>query len=270
MNTPTRTSSDARRARLRPVLLATLALAALGLAAPAHAADDCTDTAPTNPCIPGGYNSRLDCLVEWLVTPEPLRNYRGIPRNKEFCYEGDPRCDTDPDLENGLCRFTPRICINNTDPRFTRPKQTEPYCSPSDVSTFEVEQPLFRSDDPIDVANKDALEYELGFGGLGPYIVQNKKLVYAGGVNDTPNLCSNPIELTIPMNLKRNGDFRTGRKRFIIRGAAADGRIDKDLFTLYCKPSTCGDGKVQRHEACDDGNRANGDGCDQGCNVEQP
>lgn len=263
MNTPIRTSSDACRARLRTALLAALAMAAFGAASPAHAADACTDEAPINPCIPGGYNGRLDCLVEWLVTPQPPRNNRGIVRNRILCFEGDPRCDADPVIDDGICKFETQICINNTDPRIKN-------CTPSDVSTFEVEQPLFKSDDPIDVANKDALEYELGYGGLGPYIVQNKKLVYEGGVNDTPNLCSNPIELTVPMVQGRNGKFRTGRKRFIIRGAASDGRIDKDLFTFLCKPSTCGDGKKQRHEQCDDGNRINGDGCDQGCNIEEP
>jgi len=241
--------------------LLAVSLAALAVpAAPADAAD-CTTAAPLNECIPGGATSRLDCLQEWLSLPETARNYKGVPKSKIVCYEGDPNCDEDPDLTNGLCTFRTQICINNTDPRL-------PNCIPSDVSTFEFDQRDRNADDPADLANKDNLEWELGFGGLGPYIVQDQRLVYAGVVNDTPNLCSGEIQLFVPMTQRADGSWKKARRRFRVRAAASDGRVDVDTFTYWCLPSRCGDGFLEpKREQCDDGNRVNGDGCDQGCYI---
>src|SRR5262249_37717670 len=147
---------------------------------PPALAEDCTSTAPANGCILGGGTSRLDCLQEWLVVPKTQRNYKGIPRNKLVCVGGDPHCEPHPDPTNGMCVFSPKICINNQDPRLSN-------CTPSDVSTFEFDAPDKGSTTTFDELNRNAIEYELGYGGLGPYIVQDRKLVFAGVVNDTPN-----------------------------------------------------------------------------------
>ncbi|MFN8599385.1 MAG: DUF4215 domain-containing protein [Candidatus Binatia bacterium] len=241
-------------------ILAVSLMALAGAAAPAAAAD-CSTNAPLNECIPGGATSRLDCLQEWLSLPDTARNYKGVPKPKIVCYEGDPNCDSDPDLNNGLCTFRTQICINNTDPRL-------PNCVPSDVTTFEFDQRDRNANDPADTANKDNIEWELGSGGLGPYIVQDQQLVYAGVVNDTPNLCSGEIQLFVPMTQRPDGSYKKARRRFRVRASSSDGRVDVDTFTYWCLPSRCGDGYLEpKKEQCDDGNRDNDDGCDQGCYI---
>ncbi|MCX8071918.1 MAG: hypothetical protein N3C12_05650 [Candidatus Binatia bacterium] len=52
---------------------------------------------------------------------------------------------------------------------------------------------------------------------------------------------------------------------------SSSGHIDHDSVKIECRPSTCGNGRVEwDHEGCDDGNRIDGDGCDRGCRIEQP
>jgi cysteine-rich repeat protein len=261
-STPAPARPAASRASLRWAVAATAMFAAVAIAAPpAPAADECTATAPDNLCIPGGGPSNTDCMQEWLILPKTARNYKKIPRNIIKCYEGDPTCDDDPVLDNGMCRIRPRICINNTDPRI-------PNCTPSDVSAFEFLQPDQNPHAEVDVLNRTSIEFELGYGGLGPYIVKDKKLVFTGEVNATPNLCSEEFNLFIPMTKRPDGTWKKARRRFVVKAYAGDGRIDRDQFTFWCLPSSCGDGWKARHEECDDGNRVNGDGCDQGCNLE--
>ena len=101
-------------------------------------------------------------MAEWLTLPETAHHYTRVPKPVIKCYEGDPHCDEDPDVDNGLCTFTTRICINNTDPRL-------PSCVPSDVSTLEFNQGRL-TNDPVDQANKGNLEWEVQYGGLGSYV----------------------------------------------------------------------------------------------------
>ena len=200
-------------------------------------------------------------MAEWLTLPETALDYNRIPKPVIKCYEGDPKCDEDPDPDNGLCTFSTRICINNKDPRL-------PNCVPSDVSSFEFNLGRLNTDDPVDLANKGNLEWEVRYGGLGSYIEQDQQLVFADGVNSTPNLCSGTIQLFVLMTLGPDGTYKKTRRRFRVRAASGDGRVDVDTFTYYCLPSRCGDDRLQNDEQCDDGNRINGDGCDQGCYAE--
>ncbi|MFM7735852.1 MAG: myxococcus cysteine-rich repeat containing protein, partial [Alphaproteobacteria bacterium] len=241
--------------------LATVAMIATGAPA-ARAANDCTEAAPANQCLPGGGPSNVDCMMEWKIGPQPGASSSGIPKNRVSCTEGDSSCDVDPNLDDGVCKFRASWCINNTDARI-------PACFQSDVSTMEVDQPFYLSDALVDRANIAAIQGAIGPGGLGPYVVQNGHLVYAGGVVNHLNLCSPPIDLTVQMPLDaRSGKYKKTRQKFTIRAAAGDGRIDTDNFMLYCVPSRCGDGKKQKGEECDDGNRVDGDGCSSFCRRE--
>lgn len=225
----------------------------------------CADFAPDNACVPGGGKAKTDCHVEWQLAPVPALNRRGIPRNVAKCYEGDPRCDADPDLTNHSCTFSLALCINVTDTRF-------PQCTPLDIAAFEVRSPNpLTASNPEDPANIAALENQAGVGGFGMQIVRRRTPLPTPGAtpNASPNACSSTFQLVVPLRQRASGALPPGRKRFRVRAWTSRGVVDSDTLRLVCKPSTCGDGVVQRHEQCDDGNRTNGDGCDQACRQEE-
>jgi cysteine-rich repeat protein len=228
------------------------------LSIPARAA--CTDPAPTNPCIPGGGLKSTDCRVEWLVTPPPAVNSKGVPKNTVVCYEGDPRCDLDPDLTNHSCTVPVALCINNTDPRF-------PTCTPSFIDTFEVIAPKATSADPADTANLAVLEAQLGSAGFGTSLARHRRVVTLGTRNATPNMCGDPLGIVVPQRSAR-GSFQSGTKTLTVQATATRSATDRDSLILQCRPSTCGNGIVDPYEECDDGNRTAGDGCDPWCHLE--
>ncbi|GIW44427.1 MAG: hypothetical protein KatS3mg077_1709 [Candidatus Binatia bacterium] len=225
----------------------------------------CSEFAPDNPCVPGGGKARSDCHIEWKFPFVPALNRRGIPRNAVKCYEGDPRCDADPDLGNGSCTFSVSLCINCSDARLGQ-------CIPSDIAAFEVRSPNpLSSLDAVDRANVQALEEQAGASGFGVRIVRRRTpLPTPAAPNASPNSCGGLAQLVVPLRAKPSGGLASGRKRFRIRAWTSGGIMDSDTLRLVCRPSTCGDGRRQRHEQCDDGNRTNGDGCDQACRLEEP
>lgn len=227
----------------------------------ASAQATCNAPALTNACIPGAGRTGTDCAFEWITAPVPPFNGRGIPRNALVCYEGDPRCDFDPDLTNGSCTFHVSMCINNTDPRL-------PSCVPSDLAALEVRRPSPWSLVLTDKAIVSALENQAA-SGFGVTVQRRNTLQSAGTANSTPNLCSNPLNIVVPLK-QVNGMFRTSRTMLNVQATSSAGIRDSDSLVLQCRPSTCGDGIIQtNHEECDDGNRLNGDGCDQGCHIER-
>ncbi len=222
---------------------------------------ECTDPTPGNPCIPGGGTKKSDCSMEWIVTPMPTLTRGGVPKNRSICYEGDRLCDVDADLGNHRCAFSPKLCLNNADPRQTG-------CVPSDVATFEVKAPKSTSADTNDVANLGALEGLAGPGGFGLTVQRKKTPIAAGTANATPNACASPVALVAPLHVSTGGALKKHTTSIKIAGTTSSGTTDTDTLKLECRPSTCGDGIVDMdHEECDDGNRSNGDGCDQGCRV---
>ena len=223
----------------------------------------CTADLATNPCVPGGGTKATDCFLEWAATPVPKRGRNGLPTTKIVCYEGDPRCDADPDLGNQQCSIRVRLCINNSDPRL-------PQCVATDVDTAEVKSPdPRRLRDSADASNLNALEFHLGMGGLGLTVWRPSAPVFFGAVNTQPNACSPLFTLDVPLRQGSGGKLFSRTKTFRIKVTTSTGRVDRDVLKVQCRPSTCGDGKTQAdHETCDDGNRLNGDGCDQACQVE--
>lgn len=186
----------------------------------------------------------------------------GFPKNKYVCYEGDPRCDTDPDLSNKSCSVPVRLCINNADPRLP--------CTAVGLDAFEVKKPKPTSLDPADVANLAALE-DQARNGFGLTLMRKNTPTSSGSTNSTLNTCSPAVTLTVPLKTTATGKIRPGRRPIRVIARASSGLLDSDTLRIECRPSTCGDGVIQPdHETCDDGNRANGDGCDQGCHIEPP
>jgi hypothetical protein len=222
----------------------------------------CTDFVPTDPCIPGGGAKTTDCNLEWLAPPIVLTR-QGIPRNRVVCYEGDPRCDSDANLTNKSCTFRSQMCINNTDPRF-------PSCFASGISTFEVTSPRR---DTGDDATIDTLENQAGHGGFGVTVVRKRTpLPTPGATNNRQNTCSAPMNIVVPQRILRTGKAIVGRKRLTTRVVTQFLKTDTDKLILECRPSTCGDGNIQKdHEECDDGGRCDG-GVNQGahCLITTP
>jgi len=188
-----------------------------------------------------------------------------MPKSKLICYEGDPACDFDPApdaLTNNQCIFHVALCINATDPRVA------PICQPSDVATFEVLSPKPSSLAPSDIADVDALESAAGPGSLGLTVNRAGVVMLSGGTVGTQNLCSDPVDVVVPLRVLKSGKAKAASKRIRLRATTSAGVVDTDTMTLQCRPSTCGNSKVEKWESCDDGNRNNGDDCNQGCHLE--
>jgi cysteine-rich repeat protein len=251
------------------VFLVVSALTMLGLGAlPTRAnAQDCTGPFFENPCAPTGGSSSTDCNAEWIFTPPAseinIMGRGGIPKNRVVCYEGDPRCDFDPDLTNKSCTLRVTPCINNQDPRL-------PKCNPFAVSSFTVMRPLRPALLSTDDLSRQSLENSMGAGGLGLTIKREIYItIYEGQPTAASNVCGPPAEVIVPLK-QRSGKSLRNVKRFVTRtDLLTAGKFDKDSLLFECRPSTCGDGVIQGdHEQCDDGNRDNGDGCDAGCQLE--
>lgn len=247
------------------VLIAALTLFAAGARA------QCTDPAPANACAPGGGSKVHECAMEWLFAPMPKRlsggvavpdALHGINRSRIICYEGDPRCDFDG-ADNASCTFHTKMCINNHDPRFDK-------CVASEVASFQVIQPNPSAlKTAADGQNLAALEGGASTS-FGVPIVRGNALFLAGSPNATANLCSDDVDLVIPMIVDPNSNKpKRTAKRIRVRGTNNAGVKHSETLQLDCRASTCGDGKIQTdHETCDDHNRLNGDGCDQACQIE--
>ncbi len=222
----------------------------------------CTANA-NNPCVPGKGAQALDCGMEWLPSPVPVRDRHGVPKTRLICYEGDPTCDADPNLNDGVCELRTQLCINNHDPRL-------PRCQATDVTSFEVKSPRpSHPRDNADLADINAMEMAMGAGGLGVTINRGGMSIFTGATNNTPNACTGEISLPIAMKHSATGVLRRRSVRLRTQAISSSGLKDTDVLSLQCRPSTCGDGIVQGdHEQCDDHNRINGDGCDQGCHIE--
>ena len=236
-------------------------------AASAQTTGVCTDDAPFNPCVRGGGSKKTDCMMEWNVTPRPPLDRLGFAKNVLDCHEGDPLCDSDGVADNGSCTFEVAMCINNTDPRLD--------CDASgmgNIASFEVKSPNpFRLKDVADAANLLMLEGHAA-SDFGVAVMRKGTVLSAGSVDSTANLCSDTMSLVVPLKVARSGKLLTGRKRISVQMAPVSGRPkENDSLTLICRPSTCGNGKVEsKYEECDDGNRIDGDGCDRGCHIEPP
>lgn len=225
------------------------------------AAQTCTAAAPSNPCIPGGGGRGTDCFLEWITFPTPPLLRSGTPTNTLICYEGDSRCDADPDIENGLCTIEARLCINNLDPRLST-------CAPSNVHTVEIRSPNPNGLDPHDIASVTRIENALGSDGFGATVARNGIIVQDGTANSALNQCSGTLGLEIPLRRLKSGRLRPGRRTYKLRASTSFGFLDTDTLRIQCRPSTCGNGTVENHEGCDDGNRTEGDGCDRGCQPQ--
>jgi hypothetical protein len=150
-----------------------------------------------------------------------VRRANGIPRSSISCQEGDATCDIDGKAD-GQCTFSLALCINNEDPRYSS-------CTPSRLESFEVTRPNpSRPVDSADAANLAALEGAAGPAGFGVTVLRGDEVVSLGVPNATPNLCSAPLSIVVPLG---SGGSRPGIRRLGLRIS-----MTKVTVSLSCLP----------------------------------
>jgi lysophospholipase L1-like esterase len=230
--TPTVSPTSSATETATSTVLPTASLTPTNASSPsptATAAPACTQPAPANLCIPGGGPRGTDCRLEVLVDAVPSFTQRGIPKSRVYCVEGDPTCDADSDPQARVCGFEIRLCINNNDPRFSA-------CVPGTTDAFEVRQPRLTSADVDDLANLSALEERAGAGGLGLHVYRKRAPFAGGAANSTPDLCSEPLRIRVPLRRLTSGRLLSGRRRVQLRVYGSDGKLDTDSLIFLCLP----------------------------------
>jgi hypothetical protein len=180
----------------------------------------CAGGAPSNECITGGISS-ADCMLELAVSPTPPRDPRGVPARSVRCRDGEA-CDADG-VADGACTFSVSLCINTDDPRLRG-------CTPGDVQRIEITAPrrVSRKELERSVYQQLATAFgpggELGIGLDGPL------------ANISPNHCTEPLDLAIPLGSSALGAQRATRIRVGFKARSTDRRQDSDVISLQCLP----------------------------------
>src|SRR5439155_192587 len=148
-------------------------------------------------CVPAIGAASRRCAVEWLPMAAPPTSL-GLPASVIRCKDGNPTCDVD--RERGQCTFEVLVCIDNSDPRF-------PSCGPRVTNAVEVvSADVRRAADRATTANTAALADALD------------------ALTGTPDECTAPIPLVVPMRGKRSG----GRV-FALRAHTSGGMVQSTL-----------------------------------------
>lgn len=163
-----------------------------------------TTTTQPRPSVPGGGSKRTDCIAEFAGVD---LNYPAPPRTPRWtrCTDGDA-CDADCRFDD-KCTFFINVCLNNTDPDF-------PLCVPSDVASVDVKQRIFHPDPEFDVL---------------------QAAIDAIGLPTQQNLCSAPVEITVPVKI-RSTRKTPGKKKVRVKAMPSAGRRDWDRLKLWCDP----------------------------------
>jgi hypothetical protein len=153
----------------------------------------------------------------------------GLPKRKVTCVQGDPTCEFGSDSSS--CTFHAKLCINSADPRF-------PTCHATDVAVFEVLKPNLTSVDAADQLNRDTLEQDAG-GGTGHFgvtVVRRGNTIYAGTPNATSNLCSDTVDIEVPLRASAGGGFGPGSRTLRVKTLSTAGKPAAVSVRLQCQP----------------------------------
>jgi hypothetical protein len=184
----------------------------------------CTGEGPGNECITGGASS-ADCLVEMAVLPSPPRDPSGVPSRSIRCRDGEA-CDADG-AADGACTFSVSLCINNTDPRLDG-------CVPSDVQRIEITAPRKTSRKLLERAVH--VQLATAFGPSGELGITSRSPL----ANISPDHCTAPMDLQVPLNVSASGSLRSTRLRVGVKARSSDRRTDNDVIALQCLPGLPG------------------------------
>src|SRR5262249_38258375 len=154
--------------------------------------------------IPGGGGRPIDCAHEWALELDASQiklDARGVPRNRQDCVDGNPRCDFDPDP--GSCRFHLFGCVGGADSRLG--------CAAATVAAVGGVRPKPLDQSPL----RDAL--------LGAFA----ELTLPAGPGEA---CTRRVDVDVP----------AGKKGVVVKLAAqlGSGKSDRDSLKLRCLPAT--------------------------------
>jgi len=198
----------------------------LRLTAPPANGASCDGPAPANACTPARGSAKQACALEWYATPTPARSKKGVPGIVVACREGDPSCDTDPDLDNRSCTIRAQLCRDNQDPRF-------PACAAPALASFAIGLPK-------PAKPKDATEIaHLAL--LGGQIQRLQTLkVPAGGpfTSVARSTCIEPASFAVPLKVSKKGKQSPGKRKLQVVGVTAEGKKVKAALQLECRPAT--------------------------------
>lgn len=162
----------------------------------------CTEVPPALR-IPGGGGRPLDCAHEWAVVMDDgrvARDGHGVPRNRQDCVDGDPRCDFD--AAPGICRFHLFGCLGGADARLG--------CAAASITGVEVVRPKASDQSAL----RDAVVHALA------------ELSLPVGPGET---CTRRIDVDVP----------AGKKgvRLKLDAQIGGGKPDRDSVKLRCLPA---------------------------------
>lgn len=162
---------------------------------------ECTQL-PPELRIPGGGSKKTDCMWQWSMdmgAGDLTIDKRGVPRNKQFCRDNDPLCDSDP--TPGNCRVRVFGCAGA--------ENTAISCAGQAVDTVTIRRPKTTAKKAHEAAARGTLD--AGVGAMD--------LPTAAGVES----CTTAMEFDIPQGEK----LRLSLKAF---GVKKDG----DSLRIFC------------------------------------
>lgn len=160
--------------------------------------------------LSGGESKKSDCYVEILT------NGLGFPAGAAVfkgstCADGDV-CDADG-VRNGVCLFTPMVCLNVSDPVL-------PKCSPpAQVSSITFKGKFGKGS--FDTSALDAAVASLG-------------------LPSSASTCSGPVNVGVPVTgPDKNGELLRGTAKITGKSKTTKG-VDKDKWSFVCIPGVGG------------------------------
>jgi OmcA/MtrC family decaheme c-type cytochrome len=159
--------------------------------------------------LPGGGPQRSDCFVvlmsNGLGFPAGTSRARGAT-----CADGDV-CDADG-TRDGVCHFTPMVCLNAVDPALAR-------CSTAQISAVTFKGKIGKS-------RADTSGFDAALAGLG--------------LPSAATACSAPVDWVVPVGgPDKKGELVRGTGRVQAKARTTKGG-DKDKFEFVCLPSVGG------------------------------
>ncbi len=203
--------------------------------------------------IPGPI-ARSGCLAAWKLRGDSLSVIgSGVASRRQFCTDGDPGCDQDG-VANGQCELAASVCFGSAD-------ADVPQCAATTVARATLKSPRFpRGPGVID---SNAITIADAFERTGVTVFSGTRQLYQG-TSVASGTCTS--EFALQIGAGRRARFDIGART----GTAQRRKMVRNPLHVEClvNTATCGNGKLETGESCDDGNTDDCDGCSSRCVQE--